>query len=63
MLRQPLLCRKLVIFRFMLWNAYVGGGFHLELVHRGASLGDHDLVVAGRLIASHNNVLLCFMLK
>ena len=33
MLRQPLLCRKLVIFRFMLWNAYVGGGFHLELVH------------------------------
>ena len=35
------------------------GGLHLELVHRGASLGDHDLA-AGRLFGSHNHTLLVF---
>ena len=50
MLRQPLLCRKLVIFRFMLWNAYVGGGFHLELVHCVAGFRDVD---AGRITVRH----------
>ena len=57
MLRQPLLCRKLVIFRFMLWNAYVGGGFHLELVHGRAGLGNVELV---GILAGHNDFLLLF---
>ena len=50
--RQPLLCRKLVIFRFMLWNAYVGGGFHLELVHGFTGFRDVDV---GRVTVRHSS--------
>ncbi len=40
---SPFYVGKLVIFRFMLWNAYVGGGFHLELVHGFTGFRDVDV--------------------